>query len=110
MQSSPFQPARLFGNIVVLLLLVFAGTVIFDYTSAWFGRPSQVFCSTIAFVSPLAFMLAVMMGVVGIILLVVTRLRSELGFGLVAAGVFLRLLPLILPYYVGVSCLPSPVS
>jgi len=54
-----------------------------------------------------AYGIGVLLTSVGVIIYVASMFKSEAGFGLTIGGVMLFILPLVLPRYLGVECIPQ---
>lgn len=98
--------SRIVGNLAAVAGIVLTAAWGIDQVGAWLGYRPMTFCTLLRPVTVIAYEIGVLMTCIGLIMWVVSLGKSETGLGLTVGGFLLFALPLVLPRYLCMTCLP----
>lgn len=104
MSQSPLV-TRVIGTLAALTGIVLLIGLGIDHAAGWLGYRPMTFCTLLPPVIAVAYGVGVLITCIGVIMWVVSLGRSSSGPGLAIGGMLLFALPLMLPRYLGVTCL-----
>ncbi|WP_142781066.1 hypothetical protein [Agrobacterium sp. T29] len=104
MSHSTFA-VRLVANLAALAGFVLITGWSIDHAAGWLGYSPHAFCTLLHPVILITYEIGVVIACIGVIMCVVSFGKSESGLTLAVGGFLLFALPLVLPRYLGMSCL-----
>ncbi|MDR6100579.1 apolipoprotein N-acyltransferase [Agrobacterium larrymoorei] len=105
--SPLFHPTRFIGNLAAIVGATLVAGYLIDLAAGWWGYNPLAFCTLLKPVLAVAYGVGVLLTCIGLIIYVASWFKSQAGIGLAVGGVLLFILPMALPRYLGLACLPS---